>query len=103
MQPEAKIGRKIRQYIEESGGFVFKVHGGPQMMAGLPDLIACIQGLFVGIEVKQPGQNPTARQVFVHRMIQRSGGHVVVAHSVEEAASFIEDLFTAPEEERDTS
>jgi Holliday junction resolvase len=103
MQPEAKIGRKIREYIEERGGFVFKVHGGPQMMAGLPDLIACIQGLFFGIEVKQPGQNPTARQVFVHKMIQRSGGVAIVAHSVEEAADAIEQVFTAPEHRRTTS
>lgn len=103
MQPEAKIGKKIREYIEGAGGFVFKVHGGPQMMAGLPDLVCCIQGLFVGIEVKQPGQNPTARQVFVHNLIRRSGGHVVVAHSVEEASVFIENLFTAPEHRRDTS
>lgn len=95
MQPEAKIGKKIREYIEERGGFVFKVHGGPQMMAGLPDLIACIQGLFIGIEVKQPGQNPTARQQFVHKLIQRSGGVAIVAHSVEEAAEGIERLFVA--------
>lgn len=95
MQPEARIGKRIREYIENAGGFVFKVHGGPQMMAGLPDLIACIQGVFIGIEVKQPGQNATARQIFVHNMIRRSGGHVVVAHSVEEAADFIASLFTS--------
>jgi len=93
MQPEARIGKKIREYIEERGGFVFKVHGGPQMMAGLPDLICCIQGLFIGIEVKQPGQNPTARQVFIHSLIRRSGGVAIVAHSVEEAANTIESLF----------
>lgn len=97
MQPEAKIGKKIREYIENAGGFVFKVHGGPQMMAGLPDLIACIQGLFFGIEVKQPGQKPTARQEFVHRMIRRSGGVVIVAHSVEEAQTGIEQLFKEKE------
>ncbi len=95
MQPEAKIGKKIREYIENSGGFVFKVHGGPQMMAGLPDLICCIQGLFIGIEVKQPGCNPTERQKFVHSLIRRSGGVAIVAHSVEEAAERIEALFTS--------
>lgn len=95
MQPEARIGKKIREYIESIGGFVFKVHGGPQMMSGLPDLIACVQGLFIGIEVKQPGQNPTARQVFVHSLIRRSCGFVIVAHSVEEAAEGIEALFAS--------
>lgn len=95
MQPEARIGKKIREHIEARGGFVFKVHGGPQMMNGLPDLICCIQGLFIGIEVKQPGHNPTERQKFVHSLIRRSGGVAIVAHSVEEAAEHLETLFTS--------
>jgi hypothetical protein len=94
MQPEAKIGRKIKEWVERRGGFIFKLHGGPQQMAGLPDLICCIHGLFIGIEVKQPGNNPTERQKFVHSLIRRSGGVVIVAHSVEEAAEGIESLFT---------
>ena len=96
MQPEAKIGKKIREHVESIGGFVFKVHGGPQMMAGLPDLIVCIQGLFVGIEVKQPGQNPAPRQVFVHSLIRRAGGCVIVAHNVEEVIEGLDRLFTPP-------
>lgn len=90
MQPEAKIGRKIRAYLEENGAFVFKIHGGPQMMAGLPDLICCLPaGRFAGIEVKQPGQKPSARQEFVHRMIRRSGGEVVVATCVEDVMHLV--------------
>ena len=90
MQPEAKIGRKIRAYLEENGAFVFKIHGGPQMMAGLPDLIACLpKGRFAGIEVKQPGQRPTPRQEFVHRMIKRAGGEVVVATCVEDVMHLV--------------
>ncbi|UOW93113.1 VRR-Nuc domain protein [Mycobacterium phage NoShow] len=84
MQPEAKIGKKIREYLESEGAFVFKVHGGPQMMAGLPDLIVCFDGNFWGVEVKQPGQKPTARQVFVHSLIKRAGGAVIVATCVED-------------------
>lgn len=90
MQPEAKIGRKIRAYLEDQGAFIFKIHGGPQMMAGLPDLIACLPGgRFAGIEVKQPGQKPSARQEFVHRMIRRSGGEVVVATCVEDVMHLV--------------
>ena len=93
MQPEAKIVKKIREYLEEKGVFVFKVHGGPQMLAGLPDLIACAQGLFFGIEVKQPGQRPSVRQLYVHRLIRKAGGTVIVATSVEEAATHLQLLW----------
>lgn len=92
MQPEAKIGRKIREYIENVGGFTFKVHGGPQMMAGLPDIICCYKGYFIGIEVKQPGQKPSARQEFVMRLIQRAGGVAIVATSVERVQEVIDSL-----------
>ncbi|AGI12306.1 endonuclease [Mycobacterium phage FF47] len=92
MQPEARIGQKIRKYLEDDlGAFVFKVHGGPQMMAGLPDLIACYRGTFWGIEVKQPGQRPTPRQEWVHSMIKRAGGSVIVATCVEDVSSVIYD------------
>jgi Holliday junction resolvase len=84
MQPEAKITKKIREFLEEKGAFVFKIHGGPTMLAGLPDLIACYRGMFVGIEVKQPGKKPSLRQVFVHRQIVKAGGTVIVATCVED-------------------
>lgn len=90
MQPEARIGKKIREYLESKGAFVFKVHGGPQMMAGLPDLIVCFEGCFIGVEVKQPGQKPTARQLFVHSLIKRAGGEVVVATCVEDVYDVLE-------------
>lgn len=92
MQPEAKIGKKIREFLESEGAFVFKVHGGPQMLAGLPDLIGCYKGRFIGIEVKQPGQKPTARQEFVHRMIRKAGGEVIVATCVEDAHNLLDNM-----------
>ena len=91
-QPEARIGKRIRDFLTEQGAFVFKVHGGPQMMAGLPDLIVCINGRFVGIEVKQPGQRPAPRQLFVHSLIMRSGGEVIVATSVDDVRHLVNDV-----------
>ena len=91
MQPEARIGQKIRKYLDDLGAFIFKVHGGPQMMAGLPDLIACYKGHFWGIEVKQPGQRPTPRQEWVHSLILRAGGSIIVATCVEDVSSIIHD------------
>lgn len=92
MQPEAKIGRAIRAYLESVGAFTFKVHGSPQMMAGLPDIICCYKGYFIGIEVKQPGQKPSQRQEFVMSLIQRSGGVAIVATGVERVQEVIESL-----------
>lgn len=90
MQPEARITRKIRLALMGRGFFVFKIHGSEMMMAGLPDLIACRQGHFYGIEVKTPRGRVSERQRYVHKQIKASGGTVIVARSVEEALEQLE-------------
>lgn len=52
------------------------------MQAGLPDLIACHDGKFIGIEVKMPGNKPSPIQIRVHQKIRKAGGEVIVAYSV---------------------
>lgn len=90
MQPEAKVTKKIREYLIGAGAFVFKVHGGPTMMAGLPDLVACCDGLFIGIEVKMPGNKTSAVQDHVHTKITEAGGAVIVAYGVEDVQQIIQ-------------
>lgn len=94
-QPEARLSRAIRVAIKDKGHFAFKVHGSVHMMAGLPDLICCCDGLFFGLEVKTPENrdNVSARQALVHGMIRNAGGQVAVICSVQEALDFIEHPF----------
>ncbi|QNJ59467.1 hydrolase [Gordonia phage MScarn] len=84
-QPEARLGRQIRKALEERGAFMFKIHGGPTMMAGLPDLIGVWHGRFIAIEVKMPGNSPSKIQERVMGRIRQAGGRVVVAYSVADA------------------
>lgn len=88
-QPEARLGRQIRKALEERGAFMFKIHGGPTMMAGLPDLIGVWKGRFIAIEVKMPGNHPSKIQERVIDKIRAAGGRVVVAHSVPEALTVL--------------
>lgn len=78
--------------LRAQGAFVFKVHGSALMMAGLPDLIVCYRGKFIGIEVKMPGNKPSARQKFVHDQIRRAGGIVVVAYSIDDVDTAMSEL-----------
>ena len=93
IQPESRLQRKIQDAIKIKGWFCFKVHGSEFMMAGLPDLIVCADGLFIGLEVKLPStrNNTSARQDYVHGLIQAAGGTAVVVCSVEEAIAAIEE------------
>lgn len=90
-QPEARISRAILQALKREGIFAFKVHGGPTQMAGVPDILACVEGVFVGFETKVPGErrNTSARQEYVHERIIMAGGVAVVVCSVPEALEHV--------------
>lgn len=92
MQPEARISTAIRKKIKERGGFAFKVWGSEHMMAGLPDLIVCYRGLFLGIEVKTATGVVSARQVYVHTLIRNAGGVVMVARTVSEVSALLDRI-----------
>lgn len=96
-QPEARLQRNIQKALREEFGhaiLVFKIHGGPMMMAGLPDLIGVIAGRFFGIEVKMPESidNVSVIQQHVHARIRRAGGSVTVSSSVADALAFVRQV-----------
>lgn len=114
-QPESRLSRAIMAELRGMGAFAFKVHGGPTMMAGLPDIIACIpvdvwtteayeraapetMGLFVGIETKMPGNHTTAIQRARHHEIEAAGGRVYVPHSVAEAMDWVRTVADTPDD-----
>jgi hypothetical protein len=101
-QGESKLSRDIMAALRANGVFCFKIHGGPTMMAGLPDIIACVPtevwtteayeaatpemiGRFVGFETKMPGGIVSPIQHRIHERIQGAAGMVFVVHSVAEA------------------
>lgn len=69
------------------GYFCFKVHGSEFMMAGLPDIIVCADGQFIGLETKNPEtrEDVSPRQRYVHSLIQNAGGTAKVVCSPTEA------------------
>ena len=60
--------------------------------AGVPDIIACLNGRFVGIEVKRPGGIVSPLQQYNIEEIHKSGGVAFVAYSFEEARKRIDAL-----------
>lgn len=97
--PEARISRKIIQWFNwQPHTFAFKVHGSEFMVAGLPDIIACVYGRYVGIETKRPEtrHNVSKRQERVHHQIRWAGGVVAVVTSLAEAQEVWQRAADAP-------
>lgn len=90
-QPESRLSRQIMAALRAEGYFVFKVHGSEHMMAGLPDLVCCAEGRFIGLETKMPEKrsNTSERQRLVHSWIEAAQGVAAVVCSADEAIDVV--------------
>lgn len=90
-QRESRLSRSIMAALRLQGYFCFKVHGTEMVMAGLPDIIVCANGQFIGLETKLPEtrNNTSPRQDFVHEQIRLAGGTVFVVCSSAEALAAV--------------
>jgi Holliday junction resolvase len=87
---EKDITNKILARLRERGAFAEKIHGGPLQGRGLPDIVACYRGRFIGIEVKRPGEKPTPLQSHVLGEILKAGGAAFVLTSADEVDKCLE-------------
>lgn len=87
---EADIVKAILRYLKTVPKcFFWKEHGGMYGTAGIPDIIACINGRFYGFEVKTEDGRPTKLQESTIRKIKNAGGIALVVRSVDEVKAVI--------------
>lgn len=78
---EKAFENKIKAYLKTlPRTWFFKHWGGGLAPAGIPDIIACVNGRFVGIEVKADNGRPSPLQVDKIACINDSGGYGVIVH-----------------------
>lgn len=74
MKSEKIFENKVKLYLKEKGAYFIKTHGDRFSKIGVPDLIVCYKGLFIGIELKVPNGKPSELQLYNLREIEKSGG-----------------------------
>jgi hypothetical protein len=72
--------------------FVFKVWGNEMQVAGLPDILGCLDGMYFGLETKLPESRDkvSPKQEFIHTQITNAGGRVAVVCSPGEALRVVQ-------------
>ena len=83
---EKEIVAAIKKYLASLGSDVFfwKEHGGPYGTSGVPDIICCYKGRFLGLEVKLPDGRLTELQRRAIQKINDAGGIACRVESVEQ-------------------
>lgn len=72
--PEAKVKRKAVAILKEFGAYYFYPVTGGYGSSGVPDIVACHNGRFFGIECKAGKGKPTDLQKRNLDAIYRNGG-----------------------------
>lgn len=80
MAQEKNFERKIRRFLESNGCYVVKQFGCAFSKAGVPDLLCCINGHFVGVEIKAANGRPSALQELNIKKIIDAHGHALILY-----------------------
>jgi hypothetical protein len=60
--PEAKVKKKVVEMLKAAGAYYFYPVTGGYGRSGVPDIVCCLKGRFIGIECKAGGNKPPALQ-----------------------------------------
>jgi hypothetical protein len=84
MTPEGKVKKKIKDLLKANRVWYFLPGNNGYGMNGIPDIIAIVEGKFVGIEVKaETGRLTELQKKRGDEIIQAGGLYVVVRGSNE--------------------
>lgn len=105
MSPKARnehtaVRRDVTTYLRArfpNRAYVLPVIGGLGMAPGTPDILACIDGKFIAIEIKTGAGRLSDTQKQTRATIEASGGAFFLVHNLDELILFIEQLTTKKE------
>jgi hypothetical protein len=81
MSSEKSFQDKVEKFLTDEGVYYVKYWGGGiYTRSGVPDLICCIEGMFMGIELKADGGKVSELQHYNLNRIYDSGGMPLVLY-----------------------
>ena len=80
MAEEKTFENKIKKFLKKKGCWVLKTWSNGVQRSGIPDLLVCCNGVFLGIEVKAENGKPTELQLWNIEEIKKSGGIAMVLY-----------------------
>ena len=93
---EKAFEQKVKTYLAEKGCWVLKTWSNGIQREGVPDLLVCCNGYFIGIELKNETGYPSALQLWNIEKIRKAGGIAMVLYpdQFEILQQMVENLMT---------
>lgn len=80
MASEKNFENKVKGFLKEQGCWCLKTWSNGVQRSGVPDLLICCNGWFVGVELKAPNGKPSELQLWNLRKIEESGGYGILLY-----------------------
>ena len=80
MAAEKNFENRLKKYLEDQGCWFVKFFANAYTKSGIPDLLVCCNGYFLGVEVKAPKGKPSELQKRNIKEINFSNGIAVVLY-----------------------
>jgi Holliday junction resolvase len=90
--PEKKVKDKVKKILKDNGAYFFSPVTGGYGSSGVPDIVCCYKGRFIGIETKAGSGKPTALQEKNLMEITEKGGVAILIN--ENGISYLESMFS---------
>jgi len=93
--PEGEIKDQVRKILDEMNAYYFFPAANGYGRTGIPDVIACIGGHFVGIECKAGSKQPTALQQRELDNIEKAEGTGILinADNIDNLKNILENAY----------
>jgi Holliday junction resolvase len=93
--PEGEIKDQVRKILDEMNAYYFFPAANGYGRTGIPDVIACVGGHFVGIECKAGSKQPTALQQRELDNIEKAEGTglIVNADNISNLKNILENVY----------
>ena len=89
---EKNVENRIKAYLKSIGAYYVKYFGNQFSQVGVPDILCCYKGYFIGIEVKNEKGKTSPLQDINLQQIKDAGGYSLVARSVEDVKKVIDNI-----------
>lgn len=77
---EKAFENKVKKYLKDRGAWVLKTWSNGVQRSGIPDLLVCWRGYFMGIELKAENGRPSPLQLYEIDEIGKAGGFAIVLY-----------------------
>ena len=92
--PESKVKNKVKKILDDLSAYHFSPRATGFGRSGVPDIIACYKGKFIGIECKSGDNKPTLLQLRNIDDIKRNQGLAIVINedNIESLLALVKEI-----------